>query len=265
MRDPARRHIQLFKFIPIQPGKFLMGSPKDEEGRFEDENQVEVEITKPFEMQETQVTQLQYFSIMETNPSTYEGMQKPVHNISWQDAESFAHKLNELDRDHFYRLPTEAEWEYCCRAKSKHCYSFGSSSDLHDYAHFDSSDGPINVKTKLPNACGLYDMHGNVWEWCLDWYAQLKGGKDPGGPDSGSDRVVRGGSWGHGAQGLRSASRGNDSPGARGGPLGFRLVRIPVSLNSLTLDSSESETREAKVEAILKKLDELKVKILELK
>jgi sulfatase modifying factor 1 len=160
-------HLKAFKFIPIHPGKFTMGSQEDKVAQGSGEPQKEVEITKRFEMQDTQVTQLQYSSIMDTNPSTYEGLQKPVQNVSWNDVQDFIKKLNELDKDYTYRLPTEAEWEYCCRAGTTTPYS---NTPLENYAHFNSNDGPINVQSKLPNPWGLYDMHGNVWEWCQDWY-----------------------------------------------------------------------------------------------
>lgn len=258
--DPLR----LFKFVRIHAGKFLMGSPRDEKGRYSDEDRIEVEITQPFEMLETAVTQLQYFSIMEINPSSYEGMQKPVQNVSWEDCQTFIKKLNEIDPQfrHIYRLPTEAEWEYCCRAGSYSPYW----EPIEQFAHFNSSDGPVNVKSKRPNDFGLYDMHGNVWEWCSDWYQKkLKGGKDPQGPDIGSLRVFRGGSWSSRARDLRSASRGDAAPGGRDGGLGFRLVRTPVSLGSPTLVPSESETRESVVEAILKKIDLIKIEIEKLR
>jgi formylglycine-generating enzyme required for sulfatase activity len=170
--DAKEDLLKLFKFVSIQPGKFIMGSPKDEEGRYSDEDQKEVEITKSFEMLETPVTQLQYYSIMDINPSCYEGLQKPVHNVSWNDAIEFCKKLNGLDPDHYYRLPTEAEWEYCCRAGTTTSYSFGNDiKNLDQFAHFNSNYGPINVKFLLPNPWGLYDMHGNIWEWVLDYYS----------------------------------------------------------------------------------------------
>lgn len=256
--------LKLFTFIGIHPGKFIMGSPKAEEDRFEDENQVEVEISKAFEMQETTVTQIQYFSIMETNPSIYEGMQKPVQNVSWNDCQEFIKKINHLDEYYEYRLPTEAEWEYACRAGTTSAWYVGYQ-DLKDYAHFNSKNGPLPVKSKLPNDWGLYAMHGNVWEWCNDWYdSTLNGGVNPKGPNYGSLRVVRGGSWYNNAQFLRSAERGNDDPGNRYDALGFRLVRTPINLDTLTLVPL-SKTREAKVEAILEKLKELKTEIEELK
>lgn len=255
--------LKLFKFVPIPAGSFLMGSPEDEENRSSDEAQAEVEITKPFEMMETQVTQLQWQSITNSNPSAYKGIQKPVQNISWNDCQAFCEKLNKLDLEYHYRLPTEAEWEYACRSEIRGPY-FCLPQCLKDFAIFDQSEGPENVKSKNPNGWGLYDMHGNVWEWCQDWYAKkLKGDKDPQGPKPGSYRVVRGGSWYDGAQFLRSAYRNFVSPGVRYDYLGFRLVRIKFSLSPIALVPS-SETREAKVEAILKIIDNLKFSLTDL-
>jgi formylglycine-generating enzyme len=233
--------LKLFKFIQIKPGKFLMGSPKDEEGRCDDENQVDVEITHPFEMQETQVTQLQYFSIMNINPSSYEGMQKPVQNICWDDIQEFIKKLNDLDSEYIYRLPTEVEWEYCCRAGTTTPYSF-DNNDIKDYAHFNSADGPIDVKSKNPNPWGLFGMHGNVWELCNDRYLnKLTGGKDPQNLEIGSYRVLRGGSWRNDAQVLRSAYRSAVFPGYRIDYVGFRLVRTPISKDFAAKESAAIE------------------------
>jgi hypothetical protein len=237
--------LNLFKFIPIPAGKFTMGSPESEEGRWEDENQVEVEITKPFEMGETQVTQLQYYSIMDVNPSTYEGMQKPVHNVSWNGAQKFIEKLNELDEFYEYRLPTEAEWEYACRAGTTEAYSCPEINQLEalpGHAHFNYSDGPINVKSKNFNGFHLYDMHGNVWEWTNSWYEnELKGGKDPKGPKIGSYRVMRGGSWYNVAQFVRSAHRYFDHPGFRYDYVGFRLVRDKICTQKTAQEKYQNE------------------------
>lgn len=256
--------LKLFKFIPIQPGKFLMGSPENEENRWADENQVKVEITKPFEMQETQITQIQWDAIMDTNPSAYEGMQKPVQNVSWEDAQEFIEKLNKLNAEYVYRLPTEAEWEYCCRAGTQTPHSC-EAEDLSHFSFFESNDGPLNVKSLQPNSWGLYDMHGNVWEWCQDWYAEtLQGGMNPRGPSSGSSRVLRGGSWSSGARYLRSAYRSRAVPGSRRVGVGFRLIRTPVSPGPITLDPS-GKTRASAVDAILKKLNDLRIEIEGLK
>jgi formylglycine-generating enzyme len=234
--------ISRFKFISISPGRFTMGSPKNEVGRFDDENQVEIELTEPFEMQETQVTQLQWHSIMETDPSGYEGIQKPVHNVSWFDAQEFCAKLNELDSKYIYRLPTEAEWEYCCRAGTETAYSC-LNNRLEDYACF-NSDGPSSVKNFKPNPWGLYDMHGNVWEWCEDAYSE----ELPDGKNSlnklGSHRVIRGGSWiNFYPRLLRSAIRGGIDPGLRFVHVGFRLVRNKVSLGSRVVKKCKKEKR----------------------
>ncbi len=246
--------LKLFEFVSIPAGKFIIGSPREEKGRDEDEDQVEVELDA-FEMMTTQVTQLQYYAVTSESPSWHEGLQKPVHNVSWVDVKTFCERLNKLDPSHHYRLPTEAEWEYACRAGSKGPYGnpCKSEKDLDQFAHFDSHEGPINVKSLLPNSFGLYDMHGNVGEWCDSWFWKAF-----------SYRVIRGGSWFSDAQALRSAYRNVGYPEYRYGYVGFRLVRTPINLDSLTLSSSEPKAREAKVEAfkirlkkIIKELEEL--------
>jgi formylglycine-generating enzyme required for sulfatase activity len=149
-----------------------------------------------------EVTQQQYEKVMGTNPSTTKGPQNPVEKVSWNDAVEFCRKLSALPAEksagYVYRLPTEAEWEYACRAGTQTAYSFGDSeSELGDYAWYDKNAGGTThpVGSKKPNAWGLYDMHGNVFEWCQDWYGSYPSGSvtDPTGESSGSHRVVRGG------------------------------------------------------------------------
>ena len=213
------------KLILIPAGKFLMGDGKD---------QYEVVISKPFYMGVTEVTQAQYEAVMGmgTNPSNFKGATNPVETVSWNDATAFCKKLSEKTRQAF-RLPTEAEWEYACRAGTKTRYSFGDSdSVLGDYAWVGiNSDGKTHpVGQKKPNAWGLYDMHGNVYEWCADWFGSYSGGAstDPQGAASGKLRVLRGGAWrGIDPLSRRCAFRGRNDPAGRQDVHGFRCARTP--------------------------------------
>ena len=220
------------KFVLIPKGTFMMGSPSNESGRDSDEKQHKVTLTKGFYMGTTEVTQAQWKAIMGDDPSYFKGDDNPVEIVSWNDAQEFIKKLNRKDGTNKYRLPTEAEWEYACRAGSKTKFCFGDSdSRLGDYAWYsnNSSSKTHSVAQKKPNAWGLYDMHGNVYEWCGDWYDKnYPGGyvTDPKGPSSGSYRVYRGGSWGSGrAGGCRSANRDDFTPGRRDDYRGLRLAR----------------------------------------
>jgi formylglycine-generating enzyme required for sulfatase activity len=210
------------RLVLIRPGKFLMGEGKE---------QREVTISKPFYMGATEVTQAQYEAVMRVNPSHFKGAANPVDKVSWFDAMDFCKKLSERTRQVF-RLPTEAEWEYACRAGTTTRFSFGDSeSDLGDYAWHKGNSGEKThpVAQKKPNAWGLYDMHGNVWEWCADWYGSYTAGPltDPQGAASGSLRVLRGGSWrGGDTVGFRCAYRdGSGHPANRGNYYGFRCAR----------------------------------------
>jgi formylglycine-generating enzyme required for sulfatase activity len=213
-----------FELIPA--GKFKMGFGAHQ-----------VTLTKPFYLGVYEVTQEQYERVMGTNPSDFNGAKNPVEQVSWEDAVEFCRKLSALPEEkaagHVYRLPTEAEWEYACRAGTTTKYSFGDDeSQLGAYAWFreNSGDRTHPVGQKKPNAWGLYDMHGNVWEWCQDWYGDLPAGAvtDPTGPSTGSLRVLRGGSWNDFAGRCRSASRRRSSPSYRFSHLGFRLARSSV-------------------------------------
>ena len=161
----------------IPAGEFMMGSPGTESGREDDETQHRVSITKPFYLGVTEVTQEQYQKVMGTNPSYFKGPQNPVETVSWADAVEFCRKLSAMPAEktagHVYRLPTEAEWEYACRAGTTTAYSFGDdASRLGDYGWFggNSDSKTHQVGEKKPNAWGLYDMHGGVYEWCQDRY-----------------------------------------------------------------------------------------------
>jgi formylglycine-generating enzyme required for sulfatase activity/tRNA A-37 threonylcarbamoyl transferase component Bud32 len=221
----------------IPAGDFLMGSPTTEPGRSYDEFQHRVTLTKPFYMGETEVTQAEYQQVMGTNPSSFKGPQNPVERVSWDDAMEFCRKLSGLPAEkaagYEYRLPTEAEWEYACRAGTTTSYSCGdSASQLSEYGWFGgiSSSFTHPVGEKKPNAWGLYDMHGNVWEWCQDRYGAYPSGSatDPTGASSSSYRVGRGGSWFNDAGDCRSAIRSRHTPELRYDNLGFRVLRSSI-------------------------------------
>jgi len=200
------------KLVLIRPGKFMMGSPNSEQGHADIEGpQHEVTISKPFYMSVTEVTQAQYQAIMGTNPSHFKGETNPVDTVSWNDATEFCKKLSDKTRQ-AVRLPTEAEWEYACRAGSRTRFCFGDAGEgLGEYAWYTVNSGGTthSVGQKKPNAWGLYDMHGNLWEWCADWYGGYPEGAvtDPQGAASASKRVQRGGAWYHRPDTCRSANR----------------------------------------------------------
>ena len=215
-----------FKLIPA--GKFTMG---------EGDEAHEVTLTKPFKMGVHEVTQAQYEQVMGVNPSHFKGAENPVEMVSWDDAVEFCRRLSDLPTEkaagNVYRLPTEAEWEYACRAGTKAAYSFGDDeSDFGEYGWYRENSGRTThpVGSKLPNAWGLYDMHGNVWEWCQDRYGDYPGGAvtDPTGPADGSDRVIHGGSWNSRTAVLcRSAIRYRYDPSNRNDSNGFRVSLSP--------------------------------------
>jgi formylglycine-generating enzyme required for sulfatase activity len=218
------------KLVLIPAGTFTMGSPLNEARRDDDEGpQKQVTLTKPFYMGIYEVTQAQYNAVMGSNPSQFkDDWSHPVENVSWNDAVAFCKKLSEKT-GRTVRLPTEAEWEYACRAGSRTRYSFGDDAEqLPRYAWFRKNSGSKTqpVGQKQSNAWGLFDMHGNVWEWCSDWsgsYANAVA-TDPTGPKGGKSRVLRGGCWYSHSQYCRSADRGGGSPGLRGGNYGFRVA-----------------------------------------
>ena len=228
------------KLVLIPKGTFMMGSPESEKGRYENETQHEVTISKDYYLGVYEVTQAQYEKVMGKNPSVFQGAKVgnenadlPVENVSWDDVVEFCKKLSDLPEEkkagRMYRLPTETEWEYACRAGSKTAYSFDDEEGLlPEYGWFNrnSSDRTHTVGLLEPNAWGLYDMHGNVWEWCSDWYEEYPKGavSDPTGPKEGSNRVRRGGSWLSGAAYCRSADRLRFDPSSRYDYLGFRLA-----------------------------------------
>ena len=228
------------KMVLIPAGEFLMGSPdSDADARDDEKPQHVVRITRAFYLGIYPVTQEQYESVMGANPSQFRGNpNRPVEKVSWNDAQEFCGKLSALSEEeaagHVYRLPTEAEWEYACRAGSTTRYSFGDSPEsLENYAWFGENSNHTThpVGEKRPNAWGLHDMQGNVWEWCADWY----GGEyysqappsDPNAPSSGASRVLRGGSWRYllAPDRFRCADRYYDDPAPGFDGYGFRVAR----------------------------------------
>jgi uncharacterized protein (TIGR02996 family) len=242
----------------IPPGRFLMGSQTG--GSNEERPRHRVEITRPFYMGVHQVTQAQWQAIMGDNPSYYaatgEGRDEvvgldtddfPVDSVSWDDTQSFLRRLSvqpqEVQARHVYRLPSEAEWEYACRAGTSTLFHFGDSLSA-TQANFDGNhpfgdegkkgpylERPCPVGSYPPNAVGLYDMHGNVWEWCADWYGndyyKNSPKKDPQGPAEGSKHMFRGGSWYYVGWYCRSATR-EATFGHRPNGQGFRVVMVPA-------------------------------------
>ncbi len=230
---------QTFGLLPA--GTFTMGSPSDEPGRNSTEGpQHEVTLTQPFYMQITEVTQDQWEAVMGSNPSHFSGCPScPVENVSWHDVQKYITQMN-LKGEGTYSLPTEAQWEYAARAGSTTAFFNGRITNLDDndpnlqvigwyYGNAGRKTNP--VAGKVPNYWGLYDMSGNVWEWCLDWFdsGYYSGGAmtDPTGPSSGSRRVERGGAWPYYARYCRSANRSSSHYLYRSHNLGFRLLRQP--------------------------------------
>ncbi len=218
------------KLALIPAGKFLMGSLGDEAGRDEDEGpQREVVVSKPFYMGVHEVTQGQYEAVMGANPSKFIDAAKPVECVSWEDAVEFCRRVSRRTRQSV-TLPTEAQWEYACRAGAKTRFGFGDDDrQLSTFARYGqgAEAGTAAVGSKKPSAWGLHDMHGNVWEWCADWYASSyvnAATQDPVGPLSGQWRVLRGGSWVNTWEGCRCAARNKSAPDVRYNGLGFRVV-----------------------------------------
>lgn len=217
-------------FVLIQPGSFLMGS---EDGGDGERPQHAVTITQQFYMQRTPVTQMQWRAVMGTNPSEFRdcGDTCPVEQVGWDDAQDFIQRLNELYPGRNYRLPTEAEWEYAARAGATG--AFGGTEIVDEMGWYrGNSDGQTHpVALKRPNAWGLYDMLGNVWEWVEDRYGPYTAGHkvDPIGAASGATRVLRGGSWSSAPENVRATNRDQGLPtlGYQGYGVGFRLVRSP--------------------------------------
>ena len=218
------------KLVPA--GRFTLGQA----GGGANETPHEVTLTKPFYIGVHEVTNAQWQRVMGSVLSVWQDADRPVEEVSWEDAVEFCRKLSALPEEQqagrVYRLPTEAEWEYACRAGTETQFSFGDDeSRLCEYAWYECNSGNQThpVGKKKPNGWGLYDMHGNVWEWCSDWYGEYPKGAvtDPQGPSEASNRVHRGGSWSRSARNCRSAFRGWNVPSYRSIYLGFRLALSP--------------------------------------
>jgi formylglycine-generating enzyme required for sulfatase activity len=212
------------ELVFIRPGSFAMG---------EGDEKRQVTLTKPFYMGKYEVTQEQWQAVMGSNPSQNKTARNPVENVSWDDCQQFVAKLKKLSGLKA-SLPTEAQWEYACRAGSATKFCFGDDeSGLAEYAWYSANyttgftTHPVGAKK--PNAWGLYDMHGNVWEWCSDWSGSLPAGAvtDPQGPGSGSNRVFRGGNWPYDAASCRAAYRDHGDPSSGYRLIGFRSVLPP--------------------------------------
>ncbi len=236
VRVKARNSIGM-ELMLIPPGEFLMGSPAFEDVRGDDETQHKVTLTKPFFMGITEVTQAQFFRVLRKNSSKFKAAKHPVEQVTWDEAVEFCARLSDLPAEkrtgRVYRLPTEAEWEYACRAGTTTAYSFGNDQgQLSNYGWWKVNSGGAThpVGLKKPNPWGLYDIHGNVFEWVQDWHGGYSGGKltDPTGPVSGSLRVSRGGRWSSIAGICRSAFRYRSTPGLRLNNLGFRVLRSSI-------------------------------------
>jgi formylglycine-generating enzyme required for sulfatase activity len=242
-------------FVRIEGGTFKMGSPSTEAGRDDDEDPQHSVTVSSFYMSKHEVTQAEYEAVMGSNPSYFKGENLPVEQVSWYEAIEYCNKRSLQEgltpaykgtgdniscdfEANGYRLPTEAEWEYACRAGTTTPFNTGNNITTSqanydgDYPYNNNAKGEYREKTMAvgsfaPNGWGLYDMHGNVWEWCWDWYGKYSSGSqtDPTGAASGSLRVGRGGGCSADALFLRSAYRNHISPSYRFSSLGFRLVR----------------------------------------
>jgi len=212
--------------ILIPQGKFMMGSPFSEPGHKSDEAQHQVVLSRPYFIGKNEVTQEQWEAVMGDNPSQTKGAKLPVTNISWNDCQNFISKLNAKTESN-YRLPTEAEWEYACRSGSKSAYSVGDKITKNDANYENAKGGAKPVGSYKPNAFGLYDMHGNVWEFCSDWYGAYSPGKslDPMGVNNGRDHVLRGGSFFVDGLLLRSSTRDLVAPDFHNVVIGLRLAK----------------------------------------
>jgi formylglycine-generating enzyme required for sulfatase activity len=228
--------VQRMRWIP--PGEFRMGSPRDEPERGENEILHRVVLTRGFWLAETACPQALWRAVTGEDPSRFEGEDLPVERVSWEDVQGFCRRLNERVPGLGARLPSEAEWEYACRAGTGTPFWWGErlSPELANYdgnapyaggPKGESREKTLAVKSFEPNPWGLYQMHGNVWEWCGDWFGAYPEGEavDPTGPGLGEYRVVRGGGWVGGGRGLRAAYRSLVLPA--GADLGFRLAAGP--------------------------------------
>jgi formylglycine-generating enzyme required for sulfatase activity len=241
---PALPQLQL---VWCPPGAFTMGSPKRELGRFSNEAQADTTLTRGFFLQSTELTQEQWLALRPKNPSGFPNPTNPVENVSWDDAREFCEELTRvalaaghIPRGWSFDLPTEAQWEYACRAGTTSALNSGQeltnktgadpALDELGWYEANSEQAAHPVALKKANAWGIHDMHGNLWEWCRDWFAfKLQGGADPQGPAEGAARVIRSGSWYIGYPSVcRSAYRSSYGIERRISHLGFRVALVQV-------------------------------------
>lgn len=231
-----------FNMIRVQGGSFTMGcTPEQGSDCFDYEKPAHTVTLSTYYIGETEVTQELWKAVMGDNPSYFKSgsLKRPVEQVSWEDCQTFIRKLNELTGKKF-RLPTEAEREFVARGGTKSAgYKYSGSNDINAVAWYDVNSydkgesspdfGTHVVKTKKPNELGIYDMSGNVWEWCSDWYGDYTSATqtNPQGAPSGAFRVIRGGSWDGSARHCRPSDRGITTPGNRYDNLGLRLVLVP--------------------------------------
>ncbi len=235
------------EFLPVRPGIFRQGSDR---GYLTEKPEHQTRLTRPFWIGRFPVTQMQYWLLTRKCPSYFIGEHLPVETVSWMDALEFCRRLTERERvggripsSVYFRLPTEAEWEYCCRAPAAGAPDFGTDDDaasLAQYAWFEGNSGGMThqVGTVAPNRLGLYDMLGNVAEWCMDWYAPYTAEEavDPAGPANGNRRVRRGGGWSSTARRCRASDRVGVSPDCRSALIGFRMVAVDGGTPPYALD-----------------------------
>jgi len=217
------------EFVYVEAGSFQMGS---NDGGSNQKPVHKVEISKGFYMGKYEVTQGQWEAVMGSNPSYFKGRNLPIEKVSWNDVQSFVQKLNQKENKELYRLPTEAEWEYSARGGNQsRGYTYAGSNEINEVAWSTENSGnkTHKVGTKAPNELGIYDMSGNVWEWCQDWYGRSyysqSSIKDPKGPNNGERKVSRGGSWTNDSFGVRVADRYSLEPTSKYNGIGFRLFR----------------------------------------
>ena len=213
----------------VDGGTFRMGATSEQgSDAWEGENPVHDVTLSGYYIGKTEVTQALWKAVMGSNPSRFKGDNLPVEEVSWNDCQEFIRKLNALAGQNF-RLPTEAEWEFACRGgNNSRGYKYSGSNYIDNVAWYDgnSGDKTLPVGTKAPNELGIYDMSGNVWEWCADWYGDYSSGRqtNPKGPYDGSYRVIRGGCWNRNAGSCRSSFRFINFPTCRFNSLGLRLA-----------------------------------------
>jgi formylglycine-generating enzyme required for sulfatase activity len=230
------------RLVALVPGGFMMGSPLSEFGRGTDETRHQVTLTRKVYIGQHEVTQAEWKQVMGVNPSQFADCARcPVETVDFYQVNAFLSRLNAGNAAMRYRLPTEAEWEYACRAGTTTAFNTGRAIST-DQANYDGrypysggSRGGTHGKTVAvgsypPNAWGVFDMHGNVWEWTEDWYGEYGAGPvtDPRGPARGRARVIRGGSWHFDANSMRCAMRYTHAPQDKGFSLGFRVVAEPI-------------------------------------